>query len=85
MQRRVGRAMTTFCNSETGILVNCGCFNGTLDEFAVKVNETHGDNKHGKAYQLAVELAKLQMEESGGEPIVLETSQESPNESLEEL
>lgn len=46
-----------------GISVVCGCFLGTLDEFAEKVTATHGDSKHAKAYRAAVEFAKVQMEE----------------------
>ena len=57
-------ATTTFFRDKSGgISVVCGCFIGTLDEFAEKVTATHGDNKHAKAYRAAVELAKVQMEE----------------------
>ena len=44
------------------ISVCCGCFHGTVDEFRAKVKQTHGDNKHGKAYQLAADLAEAQIE-----------------------
>ena len=44
------------------ILVIVGCFAGTIDEFSEKVKETHGDNEHGKAYRLAIELAKLRID-----------------------
>ena len=44
------------------ISVCCGCFRGTVDEFRAKVKQTHGDNKHGKAYQLAADLAEAQIE-----------------------
>ena len=44
------------------ISVCCGCFSGTVDEFRVKVKQTHGDNKHGKSYQLAADLAEAQIE-----------------------
>ena len=44
------------------ISVCCGCFRGTVDEFRAKVKQTHGDNKHGKAYQLAADLAETQIE-----------------------
>ena len=37
----------------------CGCFRGMLDEFAQRVDSEHGSNEHGKAYRLAIELAKL--------------------------
>lgn len=44
------------------ISVCCGCFRGTVAEFRVKVKQTHGDSKHGKAYQLAADLAETQIE-----------------------
>jgi hypothetical protein len=44
------------------ISVCCGCFYGTVDEFRGKVKATHGDSKHGKAYQLAADLAETQIE-----------------------
>ena len=44
------------------ISVCCGCFRGTVDEFRAKVKQTHGDNKHGKAYQLAADLAEAQID-----------------------
>lgn len=57
-------ATTTFFRDKSGgISVVCGCFLGTLDEFAEKVTATHGDSKHAKAYREAVEFAKVQMEE----------------------
>ena len=57
-------ATTTFFRDKSGgISVVCGCFLGTLAEFAEKVTATHGDNKHAKAYRAAVEFAKVQMEE----------------------
>ena len=43
------------------ISVCCGCFHGTVDEFRAKVKQTHGDDKHGKAYQLAADLAEAQI------------------------
>ena len=57
-------ATTTFFRDKSGgICVACGCFLGTLAEFAEKVTATHGDSKHAKAYRAAVELAKIQIEE----------------------
>lgn len=45
--------------TDGGILVRCGCFRGNLEEFAAKVEKTHGDNQHGRAYKAAIELAKV--------------------------
>ena len=51
---------TTFCYAKGGVIqVSCGCFRGTIEAFAEKVKETHGDNKYAKQYALAIELAKL--------------------------
>ena len=44
------------------IIVAVGCFSGTIDEFEKQVDVTHGDNEHGKAYRLAIELAKLRID-----------------------
>ncbi len=54
---------TTFFSLKTkNVGVNCGCFYDTIDEFSRKVQATHGDNEHGKAYTLAIELAKLRLD-----------------------
>jgi len=58
---------TTFFRSEDKqIRVACGCFYGTIAEFAEKVKATHGDSKHAKTYALAIELAKAQIEDVEG-------------------
>lgn len=44
------------------IIVAVGCFVGTIEEFEKQVDVTHGDNEHGKAYRLAIELAKLRID-----------------------
>lgn len=58
--------ITTFfqTRSESGfaISVSCGCFYGTVAEFRRGVAKTHGDNKHGRVYQLAADLAEAQIE-----------------------
>ena len=51
---------TTFFKCEDGFIkVNCGCFNGTLEQFEEKVKETHGDNKYAKEYLAVIELIKI--------------------------
>ena len=53
---------TTFYRGKDGkIYVSCGCFNGTIDDFAAKVKEVHAGTKHEKTYLLAIELAKAQI------------------------
>jgi len=54
---------TLFFLTEIGIVVQCGCFWGTIKAFKKQVKETHGDNKHGKCYQVMAKLAELRLEE----------------------
>jgi hypothetical protein len=44
--------------TDKGQFVKAGCFTGTLDEFAASVEKTHGENDHGKEYQMAILLMK---------------------------
>lgn len=54
---------TTFMRNKRGeILVKCGCFLGTADEFLTKVQNTHGDSKHAVVYRAAVALAVDQID-----------------------
>jgi hypothetical protein len=51
---------TTYAfNLESGILIRCGCFKGTLEEFEKQVIDTHGDNIHAKEYLMIVELIRM--------------------------
>lgn len=52
---------TTFYRTASDIWVRCGCFNGSINDFAKKVRETHGNNPHARAYLAAIELAKIQI------------------------
>lgn len=52
---------TFFACKDKKVRVSCGCFYGDLDEFAAKVQETHGDNDHAKVYMLAIEMAKTRI------------------------
>ena len=54
---------TFFRTKDKRLFVSCGCFCGSVDEFEKRVRQTHGNNKHAKAYALAIELAKLQVED----------------------
>ena len=53
---------TTIYHTDKGVFVTCGCFRGTLDEFAKKVEETHGDNNHARDYKALVEFVKVKFE-----------------------
>ena len=55
------RTITFYRNIENKISVVSDCFIGSIDEFVEDVKDTHGDNEHAKVYELAVELAKLQI------------------------
>ena len=50
---------TMFRNKDNGITVTCGCFMGTLEEFAAQLEKEHGENIFGKEYKLLIELAKI--------------------------
>lgn len=53
------KGMTTFyrCKDEL-IRVNCGCFNGTIEEFEKAVHKTHAGTIHERAYMAAIRTAK---------------------------
>ena len=53
---------TTIYHTGKGVFVACGCFRGTLDEFAKKVEETHRDNKHARDYKALIEFVKVKFE-----------------------
>ena len=55
---RLGTTTVFKCADDT-VKVTCGCFSGTLDEFAQKVEETHGDNQYGREYKAFIELVKI--------------------------
>ena len=52
-------AYTTIFHTDKGIFVQCGCFRGTLDEFAQKVKETHKGTKYERDYNALIEFAKI--------------------------
>lgn len=52
---------TFFLCKDKKIYASCGCFFGDLDKFREKVEETHGNNTHGRTYRLAIEMAKAQI------------------------
>ena len=52
-------AYTTIFHTDKGIFVQCGCFRGTLDEFAAKVKETHAGTKHERDYNALIDFVKV--------------------------
>ena len=53
---------TFFKTKDEKINVNCGCFRGTIEEFEKAVEETHGGSFYEKQYKLAIELAKISIQ-----------------------
>ena len=58
---RIGseKRKTYFFKAKEGLFVRAGCFFGTFDEFENRVKEVHVGTKHEKEYLLAIELAKI--------------------------
>jgi len=54
-------AFTTFFKDEDKIMVSCGCFNGTIQEFETQVKEIHQDNKFAKQYLSAILCCKTRI------------------------
>lgn len=52
-------------NTADRILIRCGCFLGSIDEFEIKVEETHNDNKYAREYKAMINLIKIKY--NGGE------------------
>ena len=54
---------TTLFHTDKGVFVKCGCFSGTLNEFEIKVKETHHGNEHERNYLALIEFAKVKFGE----------------------
>jgi hypothetical protein len=52
------RSDTLFLWKTPGGYVWCGCFRGTIVEFLSCVDNTHGDNEHGRAYRAVIHAFK---------------------------
>ena len=52
-------AHTQIYRTDNGIYVKCGCFFGTINEFASKVHETHQENKYERDYNNLINYAKI--------------------------
>ena len=52
---------TFYRGTDGGIYVSCGCFSGSIDDFAAEVKQNHAGTKHERTYLLAIELAKAQI------------------------
>ena len=52
------RTTTAYKTKDGHVEIVCGCFQGTIGEFAARVEETHGDNKFGREYKAIIEVIK---------------------------
>ena len=53
---------TLFFKTYECVMIQCGCFYGSLEQFEKQVKETHKGNKHEKEYLKAIELIKIKFE-----------------------
>ena len=51
-------AYTQIYRTDKGVYVKCGCFFGTIDEFAEKVKKTHAGNMYERDYKALIDYAK---------------------------
>ena len=56
------KSYTTCYKTDKGIFVQCGCFKGSLDEFVIRVKETHKGNTHERDYLAMVEFVKIKFQ-----------------------
>jgi hypothetical protein len=49
---------TTYYWTDKKEIIVCGCFTGSMDDFELRVKETHGDNEHGTAYKSWIKRVK---------------------------
>ena len=52
------QGITYVTKTERTVHVRCGCFYGTLEEFAAKVEKEHGDSQYGKSYKAVIAFIK---------------------------
>jgi carbonic anhydrase/acetyltransferase-like protein (isoleucine patch superfamily) len=60
------RWTTIFKEANIGVRVSCGSFTGSLDEFAAKVRETHGNNTLVQEYNALIALARIRFADALG-------------------
>jgi hypothetical protein len=57
------RATLTVFATDIGLLAQTGCFGpAPVEDFLAAVEETHGDNRYGRAYRAAIECARVALE-----------------------
>ena len=60
-------AYTQIYRTDKGVYVKCGCFFGTIEEFAEKVQKTHAGNKYERDYNALIEYAKVRFANDNNE------------------
>ena len=53
---------THIYRTDKGVYVKCGCFFGTVDEFASRVKDTHGNNKFANQYLKVIDFVNKYFE-----------------------
>lgn len=66
-----GNTITFFNSVNKKIMVSCGGFRGDIDQFVAYIRATYGDSKYERACLAAVELAKIQVDSSASDNVVL--------------
>lgn len=66
-----GNTITFFNSVNKKIMVSCGGFRGDIDQFVAHIRATHGDSKYERTCLAAVELAKIQVDSSAVDNVVL--------------
>ena len=56
---------THIYRTDKGVYVKCGCFFGSVDEFASKVTYTHGDNKYASQYRKVIDFVNKYFDKDG--------------------
>ena len=52
------RTTTAYKTKDGHVEIVCGCFQGTIEEFAARIEEMHGDDKFGREYKAIIEVIK---------------------------
>ena len=60
----IGSRSDTLCAwiTDGGVMIDTGCFWGSLDEFRLAVDETHGDSVYGREYAAAIVMIEARAE-----------------------
>ena len=62
-----GGCLTAFVQKDGSVILNRGCFTGTIEEFVAAVRNKHGGTLHEKTYMIAVDLIVARLDCSGAQ------------------